>query len=423
MTLLSSNRARLLAAVAAGATQAAAHARMEWALGTIVAAALLATAVDAARPRIGAACGLVFGAIVGVSFAPQAAGWWMVAIGLLCFGVLCALMGMAGAASTAARRPAWLAAVGLPVVAWVYESLNGLGPLGDYLGLAVALVGLDLLVPLARLGGPGTLAAAGVGIGVVLAYGAAPARRPAMIGAGCGWVLLIVVANSGAPGSDALVVGAVVHTPDASGPAVLRQLARATRQAAREGARVVVWPEAALRVDGLPPASRETWDVVSATAAETGATLVVGAFVASLDQNLAVLVTPADGVGPTYSKNHLIPGMERYTPGRAPPSPWTGAPVPIGAVICFDDCFARDPNRLARAGVAVLAVPTNDWPRVQHRHRRLSMLRAAQAGVPLVRAASGGFSQIVGPDGRLIAASGPPTDAPVVLVGTVPVGR
>ena len=162
MTALSSTRARLALALASGVVQAAAHARIELAVGTVIAAALLALAVDRAGPRIGACCGLIFGGIVGISFASQSAAVWMVAVGLLCFGTLCSVMGLLGAMATAEGRSPWLAGLGLPAVAWIYETLNGLGPLGDYLGLAAAVTGLPLL-SLAAWGGPGTAAAAAVG--------------------------------------------------------------------------------------------------------------------------------------------------------------------------------------------------------------------------------------------------------------------
>jgi len=51
------------------------------------------------------------------------------------------------------------------------------------------------------------------------------------------------------------------------------------------------------------------------------------------------------------------------------------------------------------------------------------MLRAAQAGLPLVRAASGGISQIVSARGRIIAEAAAPTTHIVVLVAPVSLPR
>jgi len=423
VTLLSSTRARLGLALASGILQVLAHARIELAVGTVLASGLLALAVDRARPRIGAACGLVFGVVVCLGFAPQAAAGWMIAVALLCFGILCSVMGLVGALCTGTGRAPWLAALGLPGVAWIYETLNGLGPMGDYLGLAAATVGLPV-VGLARWGGPGTSAAAAVGIGVALAYIWSPERRTAMAGALALWLVATAGANLPRTGQE-LTVGAIVHRPASSPTAILADLAEGTRTAAAQGARLVVWPEAALQVQGAPGSSDRIWRGVSAAAREAGVPLVAGAFVRDLNENLAVLVA-ADGsfVG-SYSKNRLIPAMERYTPGASPPEPWTveGIPVPVGAVICFDDCFAAGTQRLAREGAGLLLVPTNDWPRVQHRHRRLSMLRAAQAGLPLVRAASGGISQIVSARGRIIAEAAAPTTHIVVLVAPVSLPR
>ena len=418
MTALSSTRARLALALASGVVQAAAHARIELAVGTVIAAALLALAVDRAAPRIGACCGLIFGGIVGISFASQSAAVWMVAVGLLCFGTLCSVMGLLGAMATAEGRPPWLAGLGLPAVAWIYETLNGLGPLGDYLGLAAAVTGLPLL-SLAAWGGPGTAAAAAVGIGVAVAYLRDPGRRRTMGLLLAGWLVLGAAAHWRSEGTP-LTVGAVVHAPTSRGPDVLRDLARATHDAVDAGAQLVVWPEAALRADSMT-APAPLWAGIRRVAADAGVPLVVGVFVRERNENLAILVT-ADGLQSTYSKNRLIPAMEHYTPGADPPTAWdAGLPVPLGTIICFDDCFAPGPRRLAGEGAGLLAIPTNDWPRVEHRHRRLSMLRAAQTRLPVVRAASGGISQILSSRGAVLAEHPAPTDAPVVLVGTVEV--
>ncbi len=437
VTLLSSTRARLGLALASGILQVLAHARIELAVGTVLASGLLALAVDRARPRIGAACGLVFGVVVCLGFAPQAAAGWMIAVALLCFGILCSVMGLVGALCTGTGRAPWLAALGLPGVAWIYETLNGLGPMGDYLGLAAATVGQPV-VGHARWGRPGTSPAAAVGIGGALAYIWSPERRTAMAGALALWLVATAGANLPRTGQE-LTVGAIVHRPASSPTAILAGRAAGppppaapggppggwAAPAAAQGARLVVWPEAALQVQGAPGSSDRIWRGVSAAAREAGVPLVAGAFVRDLNENLAVLVA-ADGsfVG-SYSKNRLIPAMERYTPGASPPEPWTveGIPVPVGAVICFDDCFAAGTQRLAREGAGLLLVPTNDWPRVQHRHRRLSMLRAAQAGLPLVRAASGGISQIVSARGRIIAEAAAPTTHIVVLVAPVSLPR
>ena len=416
-------RARL--ALASGVLQAVAHARIEAALCTILAAVVLALAVDGARPRVGAGCGLIFGVVVALGFAPQASAAWMVLVALLCFAVLCAGMGLVGALCTGTDRPPVLAALGLPFVAWLYETLNGLGPLGDYLGLAAAVVGLPPLVALARWGGPGVTAAAAVGIGVAMAYIWTRARRRTMGIALAGWLILAGTAATQPLPGPTVVVAAVVPAPATTPSITLGALTQGTAQAAEQGAQLVVWPEALLRVNGLPGGGDPTWRHIRAAARRAGVPVIAGVFVRDLDENLAVLVRADGSIGPTYSKNRLIPGMEHYTAGVLPPEPWdvAGVPVAVGAVICFDDCFAGGPQRLSREGAGLLAVPTRDWPEVQHRHRRLSILRAAQAGLPLVRAASGGISQIISASGRVLAEAPAPTLTTVVLVAPVRVAR
>ncbi len=88
-------------------------------------------------------------------------------------------------------------------------------------------------------------------------------------------------------------------------------------------------------------------------------------------------------------------------PGQAPwISPWG----PLGVAVCYDLSYRRVMDRLVRAGAHGLVVPAMDvvdWGEWQHRlNARMTRVRAAEYGLPVIRIASSGISQIVGPDGR-----------------------
>lgn len=100
-------------------------------------------------------------------------------------------------------------------------------------------------------------------------------------------------------------------------------------------------------------------------------------------------------------------------------SPWG----PLGVCICYDLSYVRVTDRLVAAGARALIVPTLDevgWGLAQHElHGRVAPVRAAEYGVPIVRVASSGISQIVDRDGRVTAAA-PFGEAVTGIVGEIP---
>ncbi|MHC4924362.1 MAG: nitrilase-related carbon-nitrogen hydrolase [Planctomycetota bacterium] len=86
-------------------------------------------------------------------------------------------------------------------------------------------------------------------------------------------------------------------------------------------------------------------------------------------------------------------------------SPWGR----IGICICYDLSYTRVTDRLVELGAQALVVPTMDaqsWGEYQHRlHARVAPLRAREYGVPVVRVASSGISQIVDRHGRVVASA------------------
>jgi apolipoprotein N-acyltransferase len=89
-------------------------------------------------------------------------------------------------------------------------------------------------------------------------------------------------------------------------------------------------------------------------------------------------------------------------------SPWGK----IGICICYDLSYTRVTDRLIRLGAQGLIVPTMDvvdWGRRQHElHAMVAPVRAAEYGVPVLRVASSGISQLVGRRGQVSATAGFP---------------
>jgi apolipoprotein N-acyltransferase len=230
---------------------------------------------------------------------------------------------------------------------------------------------------------------------------------------------------------------------------------RLTRKAAREGARLVVWPESAVHALWLEQEGPGR-DRLRALARETGAELVVNDLLLKEDErygNAAVIVGPEDGAfGPWYEKLHLVPFGEYV--------PWQGvlpfvkhfteevgdfspgeeqvlleaAGRRLAILVCYEAIFPGLASAAARGGADLLVNLTNDaWfgrsagPR---QHLALALPRTVETGRPLLRAANTGVSTVidrwgrslgeleVGEEGYLLADLEPgKTNPPAVFLG------
>lgn len=83
----------------------------------------------------------------------------------------------------------------------------------------------------------------------------------------------------------------------------------------------------------------------------------------------------------------------------------------LGTPICFEDCFGAYCAGFARAGASCLIVLTSDaWAHsrpAQNQHLAQSVFRAAETGLPVLRAASTGETAYIGPGGQILARLAP----------------
>ncbi|MFB6248976.1 MAG: nitrilase-related carbon-nitrogen hydrolase [Salinibacter sp.] len=188
-----------------------------------------------------------------------------------------------------------------------------------------------------------------------------------------------------------------------SARAVQRNYLRRARQAARAGARLITWPEAAVPVPREDTAAFLNRARALATDHEVYLAMAVNVFPrpgsdAPL-QNKVVWIGP-DGITRAEGlKTHLVPGE----PGRAGtgtlPIVSTGAGTWASAV-CFDLDFPALIRQAGRNGVDLLVAPSNDWPAVATRHAHMARVRAIENGTALLRPASNGVTLATGPLGR-----------------------
>ncbi len=159
--------------------------------------------------------------------------------------------------------------------------------------------------------------------------------------------------------------------------------------------------------------------------------------------NRAYLLKPEGGVPQYYDKVHLVPFGE-YIPAKKLLSfigklvPGAGdfmagssiAPlnldgIDLGVLICFEAIFPEISISEARQGAKFLVNLTNDaWfgkTSAPYQHLAMSVFRAVENRIPLVRAANTGFSAIVDCSGKIQKKSR--LFAQEVIVGTITVMR
>jgi len=226
------------------------------------------------------------------------------------------------------------------------------------------------------------------------------------------------------PATTPTVRVAALHLDD-GGPPLGRAVAQfeaQTREAARQGAQLIVWPEGA--VSGDPQVER-TADF-RALAAEADAYLVLGYVVDLEDQtwrNEATVLSPAGDFLGVFGKAHpVVFGGERHTFLGTYPVYET----PLGriaTIICYDLDFTDTTRRMVQNGAQLIAVPSHDWPAIATKHYTHVVFRAVENRVAMVKSdGSGNDSVIIDPYGRIIERAVTPGGAEAILVADVPVG-
>ena len=213
-------------------------------------------------------------------------------------------------------------------------------------------------------------------------------------------------------------------------------VAEQTAAAARDGAQLVVFPEATMRRFGLPLAEvAEPTDGPWATrlagiAAEHGVVVVAGMFTPSDDGRVHnTLRAVGPGVDAAYDKIHLFDAFgfresDTVAPGSAPVLIEV-AGVPVGLTTCYDVRFPGLYARVAELGaqVIVLAASWGAGPGKVEQWQLLTRARALDSTAYLVASAQAdpaaagvavrdgaptgvGFSVAVGPTGEPISSLG-----------------
>ncbi len=122
--------------------------------------------------------------------------------------------------------------------------------------------------------------------------------------------------------------------------------------------------------------------------------------------NMAYVVDPSGDIVFMQAKSVPIQFFNDGTPAEQQgvwDSPWGR----IGIGICYDMSYTRVLDELIRQGAQALIIPTLDaeeWGRRQHLlHAKVAPVRAREYRIGILRVATSGISQLVQPDGRVMA--------------------
>ncbi len=426
-----------------------------------ISAAGLSIAVDGRRARTAAWIGYLYGA----AFLVPLVSWtgiyvgpvpWLI-LGLAFAGFFALLGGIIPALMRLPGGPAWVGA------AWVLqETLRAWLPFGGFpwgrLAFSQATSPLRWFAPLG--GAPlvtFVVGAAGAALagGVLACCAPGRARLDRLRAVGIGVVTVLTVTLLGAvlawplgPGSGgrteriAVIQGGLPDRGlafESRAEQVLdnhiaqtRKLAAQVKAGTTPRPDLVLWPENASDVDPFqnPAAYAKIDSVVKAV----GAPVLVGAILQGPGpdhrRNVGILWSPKTGPGAQYVKRHPVPFAE-YIPLRGI-AEWVssdaksvtqdmvaghgnglmrGGPVPIGDVICFEVAYDSLVRSSVAAGAQLLVVQTNNatFGHTAETYQQLAMsqLRAVEFGRTVVQATTTGKSAVIGPDGTILAESGP----------------
>lgn len=233
----------------------------------------------------------------------------------------------------------------------------------------------------------------------------------------CGWTALSLVLGASSGSGQMVRVAAIQPAYRVQTSAGLEELSRLTREAARDGAELIVWNEGALPFD---PQSEYKEELV-ALAAETGAHLVIG-YSTRGDRgvrNESVILTPeGDFLGP-YGKAHPVAWSGETSVTRGPYAAYDTSIGRLGMVICYDVDFTDTIRRVANDGARLIAAPSYDWPAVADKHYTHAVFRAVENRVAVVKADVGFDSAIVDPLGRVLSRAVSSESKQAVLVSDV----
>jgi apolipoprotein N-acyltransferase len=178
-----------------------------------------------------------------------------------------------------------------------------------------------------------------------------------------------------------------------------------TRIAAKNGAVLVVWNEAATFI--LPEEESIWKDSLSVLASTLKISLVVSyvlpvSTVPLKYENKYLFIDLTGTVAYTYHKHQPVPG-EPSVKGKEILQVMHIAGTKIGGAICYDYDFPYIARGFGKLNADIVAVPSSDWRGIDPLHSRMAAFRAIEQGHSIIRSTRFGLSAAITPYGEIIS--------------------
>ena len=193
-----------------------------------------------------------------------------------------------------------------------------------------------------------------------------------------------------------------------------------TREAAADGAQLVVWPEGTYL--GEPQVEQAT--SLQNLVAETGVYLAFAYIVETPEglRNESVMVTPQGEFLDTYGKAHPVFFAGETSLSRGTYPVHDTALGKIGIPICYDLDFLDVSRIMAGQGAQLLAAPSNDWSGIAYHHYTHTVFRAIENRTAVVKSERAFNSSVVDAYGRILSHTATPEGSQDLLVADVALG-
>lgn len=456
--------ARSLGATATALLLFAAFPPLQWTGLVFVAWAPLALARTGTTPRVrrglnGLMLGALFGLLATTVNPPEVvtgAAWFGISVGVgVVAGLAAALLDVPVGPERVIRALGPWSRIWVPAVAWTgIEYLRLVTTAGHQWGMVattqVDVAPLRAWLPVAGMWPVALLTVAtgqAIGALALVAIRRLPLTRSLVVGigvAGLGWLAGLGLAISyGGTESESVRVGIVQtgdHVPSHPRTRPLITTVRyreltdtitdlhtpATLEAVRQGAELVVWPEASGWVAPDDPNATAQLDGVRSVARRAGVPIVWSYFIRidpNRTRNELVLVTPDGRMSRPTTKDHPVYaiGERSVTAGLYETHEVAG--IRLGLAAGPDGTYTDTLARLARLGAALVAIPTHDWAAYTAPHIGHLRLRAAEHRLAIAKADWRYGSVVIGPNGAVVAGTSLDQAGEELLVADVPLSR
>ena len=176
-----------------------------------------------------------------------------------------------------------------------------------------------------------------------------------------------------------------------------------TQFAAKNGAQIVSWNEAAIFIQ---PAEEDKWQVtLSSLAKELNISLIASYVVpVSIEplklENKFLSINSKGEIVYQYLKHQPVPG-EPSIKGKEPYKIMTDKGLNIGGAICYDFDYPYIAKEFGKLNANIVAIPSSDWRGIDPLHARMAAFRAIEQGYSLLRSTRFGLSAAITPLGEI----------------------